>query len=66
MREVICGKILSSPIKARRDDANMLLPISGVTVLPSLISYGTMYHHLIRGSVTRLVMQENNLVKQAT
>ena len=38
------------------------LPISRVTLVQSLISYRTIYHHCIRGSVTHMVMQETTIL----
>ena len=45
----------------------LLLTVSRVTLLQSLIAYGTIhiYHHFIRGLPTHLLMQKsNNFVKQ--
>ena len=48
--------------ESRKDSLLLLIPVSRVTLLQLLISYRTVYHRFIGGSVTHLVMQETTIL----
>ena len=55
--------LYSQPLDPGKQSLLLLLPVSRVTLLKSLISYGTIYY-FIRGLITHLVIQESSFVKQ--